>query len=79
MNHNNNSQSLRTTDSALNPNETKSNFSQLKCYGISCPKNNGFGVNDVVQAGCLSYGLAGSGGRVKDMKASSRSVCNSRN
>ena len=32
MNHNNNSQSLRTTDSALNPNETKSNFSRLKCY-----------------------------------------------
>ena len=34
MNHNNNSQSLRTTDSALNPNETKSNFSRLKCYGF---------------------------------------------
>ena len=32
MNHNNNSQSLRTTDSALNFNETKSNFSRLKCY-----------------------------------------------
>ena len=34
MNHNNNSHSLRTTDSALNPNETKSNFSRLKCYEI---------------------------------------------
>ena len=34
MNHYNNSHSLRTTNSALNPNETKSNFSRLKCYKI---------------------------------------------
>ena len=35
MNHDNNSQSLRKTNSALNPNETKSNFSRLKCYSNS--------------------------------------------
>ena len=34
MNHNNNSQSLRTTDSALNPNETKSNFACAS--GFNC-------------------------------------------